>query len=210
MKREFLYGAGIAALMAAPAVQAQEAPAGANDGGVADIVVTATASDDYVVTREHLERSNGHHSLANVLIIDISVPRNVDPAVDDLPHVRRYDIDALQSVRTRGVQDRQNEIPKVEAIIEEETAVFAEWYRGRRLAPVIRDLYRHASSIQQKELEKALRRLGHLSERDREVVRALAHGITRKMLHTPVIRLKESDEPARQASFIEDLFGLER
>jgi glutamyl-tRNA reductase len=173
-----------------------------------DIVITATASDGYLLTREHLVRPNGHNGLSDVLVIDISVPRNVDPAVDDLPHVRRYDIDALQAVRTRGMRDRKNEIPRVETIIAEETEIFREWYRGRQLAPVIRDLYGQAMSIQERELEKALRRLGHLSERDQEIVRALAHGITRKILHNPVTRLKASDDPDTQASFIGELFDL--
>lgn len=175
----------------------------------ADIVITATGADDYILTPEHLISTNGHRP-DDVLIIDISVPRNVDPDVDSIEHVQLFDIDALQAVQTRGMQDRQGEIPRVEAIIHEEVEEFLEWLRGRQLAPVIQGLYRRASSIQERELEKALSRLGHLSERDREVVRAMAHGITQKMLHTPVSRLKTSDEPADTASVLNELFGEDR
>jgi glutamyl-tRNA reductase len=173
----------------------------------ADIVITATASEEYVLTRAHLTPTNGYDS-GPVIIIDISVPRNVDPAVDTLPHVQLFDIDALQAVRTSGMQSREREIPKVEAIIQEELDEFAEWFRGRQLAPVIQDLYSQATSIQQHELEKALRRLSHLSERDQEVIRALAHGITQKMLHTPVTRLKATEEPDSHLSVLDDLFNF--
>lgn len=175
----------------------------------ADIVITATGADDYVLTREHLAPTNGHQP-DNVLIIDISVPRNVDPEVAGLSHVRLYDIDALQHVQSRGMQDRQDEVPKVEAIIDEETREFVEWLRGRQLAPLIQGLYEQAAEIQEQELDKALSRLSHLSERDREVIRALAHGISQKMLHTPVSRLKSADEPADHASLLNELFGIDR
>ena len=174
----------------------------------ADIVITATASEEYVLTKEHLTPTNCVDSTPT-LIVDISVPRNVDPQVDQLPHVQLFDIDALQAVRTQGMQSRELEIPKVEAIIQEELNEFAGWFRGRQLAPVIQDLYSHASSIQEAELEKALRRLSHLDEREKEVVRAMAHGITQKMLHKPVTRLKSADEPSTHANVISELFDIE-
>lgn len=174
----------------------------------ADIVITATASEEYVLTREHLTPTNCVDSRPT-LIVDISVPRNVDPQVDQLPHVRLFDIDALQAVQTQGMQSRELEIPKVEAIIQEELDEFAGWFRGRQLAPMIQDLYSHAASIQEAELEKALRRLSHLDERDKEVIRAMAHGITQKMLHKPITRLKSADEPSTHAIVISELFDIE-
>ncbi len=174
----------------------------------ADIVITATASEEYVLTLEHLTPTNCVDS-SPTLVVDISVPRNVDPQVDSLPHVQLFDIDALQAVRTQGMESRELEIPKVEAIIQEELDEFAGWFRGRQLAPMIQDLYSHAYSIQEVELEKALRRLSHLDERDKEVIRAMAHGITQKMLHKPVTRLKATDEPSAHANLISDLFDIE-
>lgn len=173
----------------------------------ADIVITATGSEDYVLTLDHLRPTNCYDSTPT-LIIDISVPRNVDPQVDSLPHVRLFDIDALHAVQTQGIEQRRSEIPKVEAIIHEELLEFCTWLRGRQLAPMISDLYSQASTIQQVELEKALRRLHHLDERDKEVIRAMAYGITQKMLHKPVTRLKASEEPGSQASVIGDLFDI--
>lgn len=172
----------------------------------ADIVITATASNGYVLTREHLAPTNGHDG--NVLIIDISVPRNVEPEVETLPHVQLFDIDALQAVRTQDMHDREREVPKVEAIIAEETDAFVSWYRGRQLAPVIQELYQQAWSIQQYELDRALRRLRHLSDRDQEVICALAHGITHKMLHTPVTRLKATETPDSLAPVLKELFDI--
>jgi glutamyl-tRNA reductase len=174
----------------------------------ADIIITATGSDEYILTREHLTPTNGFDSQP-VLIIDISVPRNVDPQVDTLPHVQLFDVDALQAVRTQGIQSREREIPKVEAIIQEELDEFIQWLRGRQLAPMIQELYRNAETIQEAELEKALRRLSHLGEREQEVIRALAHGITQKMLHKPVTRMKSADHPEAQARAISELFDIE-
>ena len=173
----------------------------------ADIVITATGSEEYVLTLDHLRPTNCYDSTPT-LIIDISVPRNVDPQVDSLPHVQLFDIDALHAVQTRGIEQRRAEIPKVEAIVNEELQEFCTWFSGRRLAPVISDLYSQASSIQHVELEKALRRLSHLDERDKEVVRAMAYGITQKMLHKPVTRLKSASETDDHASMISKLFDI--
>ena len=173
----------------------------------ADIVITATASEDYILTREHLVPTNCVDSNPT-LIIDISVPRNVDPQVDSLPHVQLFDIDSLHDVQSRGMQGREREIPKVEAIIQEELDEFSNWFRSRQLAPMIQELYSHAASIQEVELTKALHRLSHLSERDQEVIRAMAYGITQKMLHKPVTRLKSADEPETRASVVSELFDI--
>lgn len=175
----------------------------------ADIVITATASDEYVLTLEHLTPKNCVDS-APMLIIDISVPRNVDPQVNTLPHVQLFDIDALQAVRTQGMQSREREIPKVQAIIQEELDEYTAWLRGRQLAPMIQDLYARAESIQQIELEKALRRLSHLSDHDQEIIRAMAYGITQKMLHKPVTRLKTTESPESHASAISELFDIDQ
>jgi glutamyl-tRNA reductase len=85
---------------------------------------------------------------------------------------------------------------------------FSSWLRARQLAPVISDLYSQASNIQQVELDKALRRLSHLDDRDKEVIRAMAYGITQKMLHKPVTRLKSAEEPTGHASAISHLFDI--
>lgn len=175
----------------------------------ADIIITATGSDEYVLTREHLVPTNGYDSQP-VLVIDISVPRNVDPQVDTLPHVQLFDVDALQAVQMQGIKSREREIPKVESIIQAELDEFSTWLRGRQLAPMIQGLYSHAAAIQETELEKALRRLSHLDEREKEVIRAMAHGITQKMLHKPVTRLKSSEEPSTQASVISGLFEIDQ
>jgi glutamyl-tRNA reductase len=174
----------------------------------ADIVITATGADDYVLTTEHFTNGWTREIGDDLLVIDISVPRNVEPAVGELPNVHLYGIDDLQAVQSRGMQQRAAEIPKVRAIIDEEAATFMHWYRGRQLAPTIRDLYRHADALKEQEIERVLRRLGHLSERDKEAVRALAHGLSRKLLHTPVIRLKESDNAETHAQALAELFGI--
>lgn len=174
-----------------------------------DVAVVATGAQEHLLTRERLARiADARHGCLLVLI-DIAVPRNVDPAAASLPGIVVYDIDALTEVRAEGKRLREQAVPHVEAIVEEHVRAFLEWERARTVAPLIRQLREQVEAIRQEETDRALRRLGHLSERDRQVVLALSHGIANKLLHRPITRLRESGVEAPQARALADLFGLE-
>ncbi len=175
----------------------------------ADICITATGAREPILTRARIDRLLPARAARPLLIIDIAVPRNVEENVRELPGVHLYDIDSLQSIREENLQSREQTIPQVEAIVEDELQAFQEWHHGRESAMVIQSLRQRAEAIRDQEVQRALRRLGHLDDRDREVVRALSHAITNKMLHEPVTRLKRSPEPAEQAQAVIDLFGLD-
>ncbi|MDI3339496.1 MAG: glutamyl-tRNA reductase [Sphaerobacter sp.] len=177
----------------------------------ADIGITATGAHEPVLTRARLAPIAAQRDGRPLLLIDIAVPRDVEPAVATLPGIHVRDIDALHEIRDENLRAREEVIPVVEAIIEEEVAAFAAWCRGRGAVPVIRELRARADAVRQQELERALRRLSHLSERDREVVRALSHGLVSKLLHQPVTRLREADAEAQSdyARALADLFGLD-
>ena len=177
----------------------------------ADIAVTATGAREPVLTRDRLEPVAAQRNGRPLLLIDIAVPRDVDPIAATLPGVYLRDIDALHDIREENLRERQEVIPQVEAIIEEEVAAFTTWCHGREAVPVIRGLRERVEAVQQQEVERALRRLGHLSERDREVVRALAHGLVNKIVHEPVTRLREADPETRDdyAQALTHLFDLD-
>jgi glutamyl-tRNA reductase len=174
-----------------------------------DIGVSATSARQPILTRPRLESILERRAGRPLLLIDIAVPRDIEPDSRHVPGLHLYDLDQLHIIRAKTFEARARTIPQVEAIIEDEVAAFAEWHRWRSSAPVIRQLRTHADTIREQEVERALRKLGHLDERDREVVRALGHAITNKLLHAPVTHLKESTDPISSTRAVTELFGLE-
>ena len=136
---------------------------------------------DHAVTRGSTTTTHRHRCTAQCR-----------PDARSIPGLHLHDIDSLQTIREENLQTREQTIPEVDAIVEQELTAFSDWHQGRASAPVIAKPAERAESIREQEVQRALRRLGHLDERDREVVMALSHAITNKMLHEPVTRLKRS------------------
>jgi glutamyl-tRNA reductase len=174
-----------------------------------DIGVSATSAREPILTRRRLESIVERRDGRPLLLIDIAVPRDIEPDSRNLPGLHLYDIDQLHTIRAQNLQTRARTIPQVETIIENEVSAFADWYRWRKSAPVIRQLREHADAIREQEVERTLRKLGHLDEREREIVRALSHAITNKLLHEPVTHLKDAPQPAESARAVAGLFGLD-
>jgi glutamyl-tRNA reductase len=177
----------------------------------ADIVICSAAAPHVIIridTVQSVMRLRGGRPL---FLIDIAVPRNIQPEVGRLPHVHLYDIDDLQVVVEENIALRRQEIPKVEAIVHQSADEFLGWLRGRNVASTIRDLRTMARQVTQDETERALRRLGPLSDREERIVRALGQSIVNKLLHLPTVRLKEyADEGAgyMYVDTLRSLFGL--
>jgi glutamyl-tRNA reductase len=176
----------------------------------ADIVISATSSAEPILSLERLRPIVTRRNGRLLLLIDIAVPRDIDPAVAELPGIHLRDIDALYHLRSSNLREREDEIPLVDAIVEQQLASFLTWHRGRSVTPVIRELRHRVNDIRAQEVEKALRRLGHLDERDRQVVLAMSHAIANKLLHTPIMRLKECETQEEYARAVADLFDLGR
>jgi glutamyl-tRNA reductase len=144
-------------------------------------------------------------------MIDIAVPRDVEPAVGTLPGVRLFDIDALKTRVEENLAHRRHEIPRVEAIIAEEMTAFQVWHRGSSLLPVIAELRAWSESIRQSEVERALQRLGDITPYTREQIDYLTRALVNKVLHEPTRRLRRGevlDPDAHPADAVRDLFGL--
>ncbi|MGQ9502241.1 MAG: glutamyl-tRNA reductase [Anaerolineae bacterium] len=177
----------------------------------ADIVITATDAPHVIVTRDKVAQAMAHRPERPLVIVDIAVPRDTDPAVAEIPGVRLFDIDDLQSVANGNLEARQQEIPHVEAIAAEEAQAFMCWFETLEVTPTISDLRQWAEGVKAVELEKALRRLRHLDAREREVVCILAHRLMNKFLHRPMVQLKQyalEGQGHHYASVVRDLFGL--
>jgi glutamyl-tRNA reductase len=146
-----------------------------------------------------------------LFIIDIAVPRDVEPQVGELGNVFLYDIDDLQQVVEANLAQRRREVPRVESIVQAEVAGFMAWFRALDVVPTIKDLRQHVERIYDAELQQTLRRLEHLPERERSLIQAFGQRLVNKILHQPTVRLKEhgsGSDAYRYAEAVRDLFGL--
>ena len=177
----------------------------------ADLVVASTGAPHIVLHPEQVREALEGRGGTPLVVLDLAVPRNVDPAVGDLPGVVLYDMDDLVAVVARRHPVGARAVAEAEAIVEEVVGAFCSWQEERAMASLVQALRAQADAIREAELEKALSRLGHLSERDREVVRALAKGLVNKLLHMPTVRLKACGgrEALALADALAYLFGLE-
>jgi len=136
-----------------------------------------------------------------LVLIDIAVPRDLDPAIGELDDCRLFDIDALGE----GLVGREEDVREAERIVAEEAVRFAEWLRSRDAAPAIAALRRHAEEIRTEELARAGHRLNDLSDRERKTVETLTAQIVNKLLHAPTVHAKESgSEPLRELFALHD------
>ncbi len=178
----------------------------------ADIVVSSTGAPDFIVGPEMVREAMWMRRNRPLFIIDIAVPRDIDPAVQRLDNVYLYDIDDLQSVVEANIRERQKEVVQVEAIIQEELAKFMAWFRSLDVVPTITHLRQQTEEIRRAELAKAMRRLGGLSEREKNIVTAMSIGIVNKILHQPIVCLKRHANGQNGYLLTEamcELFGLD-
>jgi glutamyl-tRNA reductase len=158
----------------------------------ADIVVSSTSSADFVLTKEALAPALPARKGRPLLLIDLAVPRDLDPAINQLADCYVYDIDDLEAVVHETARGREAEFARAEAIAVDEAARFREWLAARDVVPTIASLRERAEAIRRGELAKASGRLAGLSERERNAVDSLTSQIVNKLLHEPILRLKEA------------------
>jgi len=177
----------------------------------ADIVISCTAANHYVIhqdnCRDALESRNGKR----IVMIDIAVPRDIDPALRNVEGVFIYDIDKLRDVVDSSYLEREKEAQKAEKIIAEEIADFNKWLASLYVVPVITALKGRGEAVKQEELKRAFNRLGKISEHERKVITTLANSIVNQLLHLPVVKLKEmavSNQGHLYAEITKKLFAL--
>ena len=157
----------------------------------ADIVMTATSSPHYMVTRAAVDEAFPRGRAEPLLIVDLALPRDVEPSVGEAKEIFLYDIDDLRQIVEDNRQRRENQVPDAEAIVDGAVGEFWSWYASLDVVPVLRAMRARADRLRAAEVEKALRKLGHLTPEDRAIVEALALQLTNKLLHDPTVRLKE-------------------
>jgi glutamyl-tRNA reductase len=178
----------------------------------ADVVITSTASPRYVITRELMQgviRSRRHRPL---FLIDIAVPRDVDPRVENMDNVFLFDIDDLEQVATQNIAARKREAEQAERIIDDEVRAFEQWQRSLDLTPTLVALREKVRDVVSGELERTLPRLKSVSEAERKSLELMCDAIVNKLLHTPLTQLKKSrEEPEgdQLVASVRKLFSLD-
>jgi glutamyl-tRNA reductase len=174
----------------------------------ADIVITSTGSPHFLISAELVEQAMARRGGGPLLIIDIAVPRDVDPAVRELPGVLLYDIDDLQGLAQANLHVRRSELQQVEAIVEEGVAKYSDWTHSLEVVPTVSALRSRAEAVRLTELERTLAKT-KMSANDRRRVEAMSTAIVKKLLHGPISHLKTRGEGERYIEATRALFGLD-
>jgi glutamyl-tRNA reductase len=158
-----------------------------------DVVISSTTAPRAIITPELMERVMPQRQRRSLLLIDIALPRDVDPLVAHYDGVHLYNIDDLQQEVDRGISLRMQEIEHVQEIIEEELASFQRWKASLSVVDTISDLRQHVESLRRQELARTMRQLApDLSEHDLAIVQEMSTRLMNKILHAPMRQLKEA------------------
>ncbi|MFS8794334.1 glutamyl-tRNA reductase [Synechococcus sp. R50.1] len=182
-----------------------------NSVAESNLVFTSTGATQPILTYQQL--AGVLQPDQPLLLVDISVPRNIDPDVEKLKGVQVFNVDHLSRIVEENRAQRQKLALAAEALVEEEVDQFMEWWRSLETVPTISSLRHKVESIREQEMEKALSRLGKdFAEKHLEVIDALTRGIVNKILHDPMVQLRaKRDIEARRAAMriLQELFNLD-
>lgn len=177
-----------------------------------DIVVSSTGAPHFVVEVEHVRAAMKVRKQKPLFLIDIAVPRDVDPRVNDLPNVFLYDVDDLNGVVEANKKERAKEAEKAEALVAGEVQGFLGWLKTLEITPTIRQLRERFDAIRRAEVEKTVKTFGEgLSPKQQKSLEAMSQAIVNKILHEPTLYLKQlADDPEAELSVdaVRRLFGL--
>lgn len=179
--------------------------------GEADMIITSTGAPQPIIRFGHIQQEMQSRPHRPLVLIDIALPRDIEPAAGDVDGVRLFNLDDLQSHLDGSISDRKSQVPFVEAIVNNELTEFAKWLRGAKVHPVITDLRKKAEAIRQHEIERALRHLPDLDAETREYIQGMSRALVNKLLHEPTNRLRDAandGQGVEYANSVRYLFGL--
>lgn len=179
--------------------------------GRSQIVYTATSSEDYVIDGQRLEE-NGLAGGRPLMLVDISVPRNVAEDCKKLPGVHAYNVDDLKAVVAKNTAMRQKEMIEAETLLREEAQAFVGWRESLSAIPTINQLQERANAFREEELKRCTRKLSNanLSEREMEAVERLSRGIVNKLLHGPMTHLRKTESVEGKQATLKELSAMFR
>ena len=180
----------------------------ANALAESDIVISSTAAQEFVIDRAMVEAAMRGRAARPLIVIDIAVPRDVDPAAAEVPGVHLYDIDQMQEVAERNLHLRKQEIAAAERIVEDDVTRFSDWLHTLDVVPTVRAMRDRAEATRIAELERTLAKID-LSAADRRRIEAMSTALVKRLLHDPINALKEPGEGERYVEAARHLFSLD-
>jgi glutamyl-tRNA reductase len=200
---------GLAQRFGGHAVRFEELP---EQLGAADIVVSATHSPHHIVERDDLEQVMAEREGRPLLVVDIAVPRDIEPDCREVTGVSLHDVDDVQSIVARNTSGREAEARRAETILDAEQAKFETWHSSLEVVPTVAALRERADEIVRRVLAENEGRWETLSEADRERLEKMARAIASRMLHEPTLRLKRAaggDDAYLLVNALRELFALD-
>ena len=175
------------------------------------MLLTSTGASAVILEHGDLASVVGERQGRELMVVDIAVPRDVDPAAGEIDGLTLLDMDDLRAFAEAGIRERRREVTAVQAIVDAELDRYVDESTARLVAPLVASLRGRGDDVRRGELDRLATRLGDLDDRQREAVEALAAGIVGKLLHEPTVRMKDSAGTARGerlAEALRDLFDL--
>ncbi len=173
-----------------------------------DIVITATGSSEFIIRPNHMREALKLRNNEPIFMIDIAVPRDIDPRVGELSDIYLYDIDDLKGLLDDNIKSRREGVKRAEEIIIQTEKFFQRWLNGLKVVPTIVKLKKRFEDIKDTEVKKALFKFEHVSERERKIIEAMASGIISKILHDPLTNLKKESSTSLGALYMDSLQQL--
>jgi glutamyl-tRNA reductase len=176
-----------------------------------DMLLTSTGASAVILEHGDLASVVGERHGRELLVVDIAVPRDVDPAAGEIDGLTLLDMDDLREFAEVGIRERQREVTAVQVIVDAELDRYLDESTARSVAPLVASLRARGDLVRSGELQRLSARLGDLDDRQRDAVEALAAGIVGKLLHEPTVRMKDAAGTARGerlAEALRDLFNL--
>ena len=172
-----------------------------------DVVLSCTSSPEIIITAAQVARVTQQRE-RQLVLLDLAVPRDIDPLAALLPNVRLFDVDGMQAVCAANRAARAAEVAAAETLVSGEVAKFMAWWSSQRVVPTIRALRNRAEEIRSTELERTLARMPHLGQAEQAAISALSAAIVNKLLHSPITTLKNPQQADVLASAVQQLFQL--
>ncbi len=178
----------------------------------ADIVISSTASPKFIISKDMVNQAIHQRKHRPMFFIDIAVPRDIEPEVNDLENVYLYDIDDLHNVVNANIQEREKEAEAAMEIIRSEVSKFNNWVETLDAVPTIVELRKRAEAVRRQEIEKTFKKMPHLSDEDKNNLHQMTAAIINKILHKPTVNLKKKTKTPEGRTYlkaIRDLFHLD-
>jgi len=177
-----------------------------------DILISSTGATDLILRKDDVKPLMRQRKNRPLFLIDIAVPRDLDPELNDLDNVYLYDIDDLKNVVEVNKAEREKEAARAEGIVAEEVVKFGYWLEGMEIAPTITALRQKANAIRDGEVAKTIASLKSLTDSERKSIEMLGNAIVNKLLHEPMVFLKSNSHPENKQMRLDlarQLFGLD-